>query len=158
MTTTKKRLIAHRGLFNGPDASAENKPSQVEQALLKGFDAEVDIWHTPETGFALGHDSPDYPVDFLWIATNADRLWLHAKNLDALRQLINLYNVFWHENDQHTLTSKGYVWSYPGVKTASTNGIMVMPEYANIPLQDVVQMDCYGICSDYVEEIKGLEQ
>ena len=39
-----KLLIAHRGLYNGPDPWLENKPEQITKALTLGFDAEVDVW------------------------------------------------------------------------------------------------------------------
>jgi hypothetical protein len=38
------KLIAHRGLFNGPDVNLENRPQQIETALSRGFDCEVDLW------------------------------------------------------------------------------------------------------------------
>lgn len=154
MTQQNALLIAHRGLVNGANVEIENHPQQIDSALSKGFDAEVDIWYTIDGGFMLGHDAPTYPVSLQWLRDRADKLWLHAKNLDALHLLDSQFNKFWHESDQHTLTSKGYIWTYPGVKTSASNGIVVMPESANISIKEVTQINCYGICSDYVEEIK----
>ena len=37
------KLIAHRGLMFGSDKTNENAPYQIESALDKGFDAEVDL-------------------------------------------------------------------------------------------------------------------
>jgi hypothetical protein len=152
------KLIAHRGLFNGPNTVLENQPQQVELALSLGFDAEIDVWYDRDSGFTLGHDHPTYPVKLDWL--DQAGLWIHAKNLDALALLSGKRNVFWHESDDHTLTSKGYVWSSPGKGTTSANGIQVMPEYCmskhSIDFADVVLQPCFGICSDYVQQIKEL--
>lgn len=152
------KLIAHRGLFNGPDSVLENQPQQIELALSLGFDAEVDVRYDRDTGFMLGHDEPTYPVKLEWL--DQAGLWIHAKNLHALALLSSKRNVFWHESDDHTLTSKGYIWSSPGKCTASINGIQVMPENCmsrhNIDFTDTVLQPCYGICSDYVQQIKEL--
>ena len=51
--------IAHRGLFNGPDKEKENSPAQINQALFKGYDVEVDVWFKDGKWF-LGHDEPTY--------------------------------------------------------------------------------------------------
>ena len=47
-------------------------------------------------------------------------------------------------NDDITLTSKNYIWAYPG-KQPIKNSISVMPELNN----DV--SGCFGVCSDYIE-------
>ena len=161
------KLIAHRGLFNGPDKARENRPEQIDLAISKGFDAEVDVWFHVDTGFMTGHDFPQYHVTLDWL--NQSELWIHAKNLDALYLLSQgksdplqqpIRNVFWHENDQHTLTSKGYIWTYPGVGTTPQNGILVMPEHVSdlisVDFNNLFLQSCYGICSDYVQKIRDL--
>ena len=37
------KLIAHRGLFNGPNKELENNPDQIEKAWNLGFDCEIDL-------------------------------------------------------------------------------------------------------------------
>ena len=37
------RIIAHRGLMDGPDKYLENKQVQIVKALEKGFDVEIDV-------------------------------------------------------------------------------------------------------------------
>ena len=76
------KLIAHRGLMNGPDPKIENHPDQIQLALAEGFDVEVDVWYHVDTGFMLGHDEPTYSV--LSSFLDDPRFWIHAKNLDAL--------------------------------------------------------------------------
>jgi hypothetical protein len=55
-------------------------------------------------------------------------------------------NSFWHQEDDYTLTSHGWIWCYPG-KTVplSYRTIAVMPE-----LYDTDWTKFGGICSDYV--------
>lgn len=146
------KLIAHRGLISGPDKEKENNPAQIDSVLSQGYDAEVDVWFLPQLGFLLGHDSPRYPVDNEWLAQ--DRLWLHAKNFDALYRLNHL-NVFWHENDMYTLTKSGHIWTVSGKPSDKT--VIVMPEWT-YKLESVTQYSSYGVCSDYVENIRTFLQ
>ena len=68
-------------------------------------------------------------------------------DLEALENLIKFkfLNVFWHENDDFTLTSKGYIWTYPG-KSLTKNSIAVMPEIKKFQNLE----SCFGICSDFI--------
>jgi hypothetical protein len=144
--------IAHRGLFNGPDVNLENRPEQIERALSRGYNCEIDVWCHDDHWY-LGHDHADYKIDyrFLW----KSNLWIHAKNLEALTKLGNQLNYFWHESDTYTITSRGYVWTQPG-KSLGKKSIMVMPEYIDKTLSNIVDVNCTGICSDYVEKIKDI--
>jgi hypothetical protein len=83
-------------------------------------------------------------------------LWIHAKNLDALYvlQANPVLNYFWHQEDDFTLTSQGDIWTYPG-KPLTKNSIMVMPEW-NDPKFENLNLDCLGICSDYVHLLKTI--
>jgi hypothetical protein len=144
------KLIAHRGLINGPDIDLENRPEQIKLALGQGFDCEVDVWFQDDQWF-LGHDRPDYKIDFEFLEQPG--LWIHAKNLNALYVLgaDTKLNFFWHQNDDHTLTSLGYIWTYPG-KPLTLNSISVMPEWT-YPDLSAYKPNCFGICSDYVGKL-----
>jgi len=145
-------LIAHRGLMNGPEKQFENKPAQIELALAMDFDCEVDVWLKNNEWF-LGHDEPTYPIDFEFLKRSG--LWIHAKNLEALYALSETdLNYFWHQEDNFTLTSQGYIWTYPG-KPITKNSISVLPEWQD-PKFDNLDLNCYGICSDYVVQIKKI--
>jgi hypothetical protein len=142
------KLIAHRGLFNGPDSEKENHPDQIQAALDLGFECEVDVWLVDEQYF-LGHDKPTYPVSRTYVEN--DKFWVHCKNVEALESLPGL-NCFWHQNDDYTLTLNGYVWAYPG-KPLSASSICVMPEWNSEP--GIIPCGEYaGVCSDYVSLIK----
>ena len=145
-------LIAHRGNISGKQEARENTVSYINEALTKGFDVEIDLWG--DGGFLyLGHDKPTEIIDPVYL--NNPSLWCHAKNLDALVQLRHLnttrgYNIhyFWHQKDDVTLTSKNYIWAFPG-KQPIKDSIAVMPEVGG----DVLT-GCQGICSDFIQKYK----
>lgn len=145
------KLIAHRGLYQGPNIDLENKPEQILTAIELGFDCEIDL-RVIEGELWLGHDKPTYKIDPEFL--NNQRLWIHAKNLEALRYLseTNLA-YFWHQNDDCVITSNGYIWTYPE-KELTDKSIRLMPEWANPTLAGIEHTDCFAICSDYVELIK----
>jgi hypothetical protein len=145
------RYIAHRGLFNGPDKTLENRPEQIKTALDLDYDCEIDLWII-NSDFYLGHDKPDYLIDAEFLKTPG--LWIHAKNLAALRWLTTTgLKYFWHEEDKFTLTSNNFIWTYPG-NELTARSIMVMPEYADKTLANTRTAQCYAICSDWVEILK----
>ena len=81
---------------------------------------------------------------------NKSQLWIHAKNLNVL-EIVSKLNLhyFWHQEDDITITSKGYWWTYPGKKLFQ-NSICVLPEKSNFKMTN-----CAGICSDYIERYKN---
>lgn len=149
------KLIAHRGLTHGPNKDLENSESSVKLCLKAGFDVEVDLWFVENKWF-LGHDLPQHKttVDFVF----QSGLWIHAKNFEAAEQLARMHksanislNYFWHDNDDRTLTSFGYWWTYPN-KPLSQHSVAVMPEW-HLPVSDIKQClrwKCHAVCSDYV--------
>ena len=137
-------LISHRGNITGIEKELENKPDYIFNALDKGFDVEIDIWKY-KGDLYLGHDEPQYKVDINFIQTKG--LWFHAKNINAFNELLNLKSVcFWHQEDEVTLTSNGFIWTYPG-KQLTEKSICVLPE-----LNKVKNFKCAGICSDYIQD------
>jgi hypothetical protein len=137
-------LISHRGNLSGRNVEEENKPSYIDIAISKGFDVEIDIWKIDFKLF-LGHDAPQYEINEKWLEERKNVLWIHTKNIFSIVYFNNTdYNYFWHEKDTVTLTSKKYIWAYPG-KQPIKNSIAVMPELNN---DDV--SSCLGICSDYI--------
>ena len=149
------KYIAHRGLLKGPNKDLENHPQQIETALNLGFDVEVDLW-VVNNKLYLGHDDPQYRICYSWLEDN--RLWVHAKNTEALDYLVvnNITeNYFWHDRDRYTLTSSGYVWANIG-EPLTRKSVMVMPEIVDPKLENTIDIICFGICSDYIQQIKGL--
>lgn len=142
-------LISHRGNLNGKIPERENRVDYIEDALALGYEVEIDVWLINDSWY-LGHDNPEYPVEYEWLNGKKEALWIHCKNTDALVKLNSLdsFNYFWHENDTAVLTSKKYVWTYPG-KQPINNSVAVMPEIHN---EDI--SSCAGICSDYITKYK----
>lgn len=140
------RIIAHRGLLNGPNSVLENKSKTIETAIAHGFEVEIDVWfHDGE--WYLGHDKPTEKVLFSFLSQQC--FWIHCKNLAALERMgaYKHLNSFWHETDSYTLTSHNYIWTYPG-KELSSHSVCVMPE-KYIPLEQVRNLKCLGVCTDY---------
>ena len=145
--------ISHRGNINGRIEDSENKPEYIDDTIQLGFDVEIDVWYI-DGKWWLGHDGPQYEIDFEWMDNRSHKLWIHCKNKQAVEYLVeNDYeaaniNWFWHENDAMTLTSFNYVWAYPG-KQPIKKSIAVMPEIYN---DDISK--CSGICSDFIKDYK----
>jgi len=143
------KLIAHRGNLDGP-SKEENKPEYIEKSISLGYDCEIDVRYIDETLY-LGHDTPDYEIDLHFLLLHNKKLWIHCKNLQALDYLLPLdLNLFWHQEDNYTLTSKGYIWCYPGMNTTKRS-IIVMPEWNNFSITE-----SHGICSDYIHKLEIL--
>lgn len=139
-------LISHRGNIDGANIELENHPQYLDKAISKGYDVEVDLWLI-DNDFFLGHDEPQYKIDIDWIDVRSHVLWVHCKNTEAIA-FLNKHtydiNYFWHQEDTVTLTSKGFIWAYPG-KQPINNSIAVMPELNNDELSY-----CIGVCSDNI--------
>jgi len=145
-------LIAHRGNISGPSPLLENSPKYVLDAMEKGFDVEIDVWVINDEIF-LGHDNPESLVSREFVLN--DKIWCHAKNLDALTALLKLgATCFWHQEDDFTLTSNGFLWTYPG-KDLRGSSICVLPEVSSY--DDESLLSCSGICSDYVSQYRYLK-
>jgi hypothetical protein len=126
----------------------ENTIPYIVQAIERGVDVEIDVWAT-NNKLMLGHDAPEHDVDYDFLRYYSDRLWIHCKNIDALSYMNGTpLHYFWHQEDTYTLTSRGYIWCYPGVPTTE-KCIIVLKD-------DDVRSDSnyLGICSDYVLSIK----
>jgi len=141
-------LISHRGNINGRISEMENNPTYIYNALNKEFEVEIDVWYK-DGGWYLGHDKPEYHINLDYLRNK--KLWCHAKNIEALTLMLeNNIHCFWHQEDDVTLTSCGFIWTFPGRKLTEKS-ICVLPEKI-----DEIPKDCIGICSDYIEKYKKL--
>lgn len=146
---SRTTLIAHRGNTQGPDFERENRKEYLDAALHAGFDAELDVWVVKNQLF-LGHDQAQYPVDLAWLEERANNLWVHCKNVEALAALAGTgLNFFFHDSDSYTLTSHGFIWTFPGKELARQNAIAVW-----LGPQDPRRVEQYSsaeaICGDFV--------
>jgi hypothetical protein len=145
------KLISHRGNLNGPEVSSENLPASIEKVINLGFDCEIDFWCLGKKYF-LGHDKPENEINLSFLNNYKDFLWVHCKNLEGLNEILNLpfkIGAFWHQSDYFTLTTNGYIWTFPGQPT-TRKSILVNLDQEVI---DLKQLDVYGICSDYIQRL-----
>ena len=144
MGINRVKIISHRAYTEGEDTTVEDHPAAIQALLDSGFHVEIDVWYIDEE-YLLGHDSPKYQIQETFL--KQEGLWCHAKNKDALeRMLASEIHCFWHQEDDYTITSRGYIWAYPSKETSGKNTVFLFPEkYPNIDYKK------YNfICTDYV--------
>lgn len=144
--------ISHRANIFGPNSSKENHPDDIKNALKLGYHVEVDL-RIINNKFILGHDIPQYEVDKHFLSNN--KIWVHAKTIETLHTLAssgNLIHYFFHNTDDVAITSKGWLWTYPGKQVGHTKSIAVMPELSKITPTNLYYSG--GICTDYPEKYK----
>ena len=142
-------LISHRGNINGT-SELENSTSYIDRALNLGYDVEIDVWHIDKQLW-LGHDAPEHKIDLEYLASRKNKLWCHAKNLEAIKILLdNNIHCFWQEGDKFAITSKGYIFTHSKITKCSTRSILVS---LNADLK--VPIYAAGVCSDYICRYKN---
>lgn len=145
--------ICHRALKNGPNKQLENKEVEIMRRLEEGWNIEIDIWNIDGIWW-LGHDSPESKLVDKDILKNSN-VWIHCKNLKALEECLKIEDVhcFTHDSDEATLTSKQYIWCYPGILLRNRS-VCVMPErcIASLNMEDVMRTNG-AVCSDYTPKL-----
>tara|TARA_R110002020_G_scaffold46539_25_gene132442 strand:- start:269 stop:709 length:441 start_codon:yes stop_codon:yes gene_type:complete len=140
-------LISHRGNINGCK-NEENSPESIDQAIKLGYDVEIDLWFL-NNEYWLGHHMPKYKVHIDFIQQRQNNLWCHAKNFEALKNMLeNNIHCFWHQSDKFTLTSHGFIWTYPNQNI--TNQSVIVCESAEETKRHIESGIPYAICSDFV--------
>jgi hypothetical protein len=140
--------ISHRGNINGPNSSKENHPDYIKEAIKLGYQVELDVWVIGNK-YSLGHNAPQYEIDKSFLYNN--KMWCHAKNMETITELTsrgNLMHCFFHDTDDCTLTSRGWIWTYPGKPILGRKAIAVVPERSPKWMISLAG----GICSDYVQD------
>jgi hypothetical protein len=138
--------IAHRGNVNGPIPELENKPEYLIYAIEQGFEVEVDVWWH-ENAIWFGHEQPEYRVAPEVFYKIRDKAWFHCKNFNALHHFLDnqpTSRFFWHQEDDFTLTSNGYIWTYPGQATGNKS----IKVDLNLDNHELMYAPA-GICTDY---------
>lgn len=144
------KIISHRANIDGPNKEIENHPDQIISVIENGYDCEIDVWLINGKIY-LGHDCAQYEITIDFILRYAEKLWCHCKNLESLIFLLKYpeVNCFYHDKDDYVITSKKYIWCYPG-KDVPEQGIAVMPEWH----PDIkISRNIFGICTDYIHKV-----
>jgi len=141
--------ICHRALKNGPTPHLENKESEILDRLREGWGVEIDVWYL-DGKWWLGHDKATDLLLDKSILTHP-RVWVHCKHLPAVERCIQQGTIhcFTHDSDEATLTSKQYIWCYPG-NILGKKSVCVMPERHNFTIDDICMAEY--VCSDYLPE------
>ena len=150
------RVISHRGNLYGPNKDTENKIDCVVDCLNKKLEVEIDI-HVKNNNLYLDHDGNlNNPLSAISLAEffflfedYKDKLWIHCKNLESIifcQQHLCNYNYFGHSNDEFVLTSKGYIFTRPGVNYGK-NIVCVMPELIKLNINEVKKYNL--VLTDY---------
>ena len=118
-----------------------------------GFDVEVDLWVGDTGQIGLGHDDLTYQLDTPWFQRRSTKLWIHCKNSKAINFAQSLgLNYFFHDTDNYTLTSQGFVWVFPGETPV---GRSIVLDIAGFARPGTTQLgNAYGICSDWAQDLK----
>ena len=140
------KIISHRAYIDGEDPDVENHPAAIQALLDAGLGVEIDVWYIDGEYF-LGHDDPKYHIQETFL--EQEGLWCHAKNKDALEHMLaSGVHCFWHQEDDYTITSRGYIWAYPNKETSGKNTVLLFPE--RYPEIDEQKYDF--ICTDYINK------
>ena len=98
----------------------------------------------------LGHDHPQENIDLEFLLQYRKKLWVHCKDVESLGVLADKnINCFGHSTDEFVLTSKGYIFTFPGTKQTE-NSISVMPEISN----SKHSLSTFAVCTDYPYKYK----
>lgn len=137
-------IIAHRGNIFGRNKERENSPLYIIEAINYGYNVEIDVW-LKDGNLYLGHDEPIYKIDIEFLRD--DKIWVHCKNLECLYYLLSEdIHCFFHQDDDATLTSRNFIWLYPGKKLENKRSIIVLPENNDYKYNELIRV--YGICTD----------
>lgn len=141
-------IISHRGNINGPITCRENAPSYIDAAIQLGYDVEVDVRHL-DGNMWLGHDEPQYRIEFSWMSARRHKLWFHCKDALSAMHLLELghFVFFCHSQDPYVLTSHGHLWVHD--KSIPLNGRCIVPLLDDTKVPSFVNTP-YGICTDFV--------
>jgi hypothetical protein len=138
--------------MSGPNPARENAPDYIDEAIVAGFQVEVDLRRIDDYWF-LGHDYPQYKVTEQWLNERKGDLLLHLKDFSALKWKSKNWHFFCHSNDSFTFTSQGLRWLHD---------LSLEPdEFTIVPLMTLDLILSYrpriihAICSDYRTDDQG---
>lgn len=147
------KFISHRGNIKGTDPSTENTPGKIDYVISLNLDIEIDLWCINQQ-YYLGHDSPKTLIDKMFLTDRAHNLWIHCKNLECLYTLLNTdFNFFWHQEDDVTLTSKRYIWSYPKPQNGYFSNMVCLDFSSDVNYNFYRSHNIHALCCDYIENL-----
>ena len=148
------KIISHRGNLNGSNPKTDKTPEQIDFALKKGFDVEVDLWKINDKIF-LGHDEPHNEVSMKWLENRKQNLWIHTKNFLAFEDLMetnNNYNFFFHTNEPLVLVSNGKIWCHKPFLISNPKNCIIPILNDKFPKRKKYYK-WYGVCTDFPQKL-----
>lgn len=139
--------ISHRGNTSGRCPESENTPEYIQNALLRGYDVEVDLW-VIEGCCYLGHDKPMHKVNYEFF--KSPRIWVHCKNKEAiLAAQTHSLHFFCHENDAYAMTSRGIVISHVNSEPIPGCVAVILDD----DFQRIQNIRVAGVLTDYPDRL-----
>ena len=93
-------------------------------------------------------------MDQSFLYRHIDKLWCHAKTPLTLAMLIDLQmHCFFHVEDDVTLTSKNFIWTFPG-ESLTNRSIAVFDSRNTYSMKRLKKVSVAGICSDYIDDFR----
>ena len=164
---SKFKIIAHRGLLNGPSSEKENNLENIKSNIKKYPELinELDIW-IDSNHIYIGHDYPKNKIQFKILYENSKNLILHIKGVNLIspkgvkmfNKILNNCHYFTHQEDDFVITNKGWIWSHPRNGFVK-NTICVLPEKIEAldsAIKKIEFNSLYGICTDYPLKVLDL--
>lgn len=139
-------LISNCGNIDGSRPKKENRMDHIFDALNLGYQVKIDVWYE-DNQWWLGKNEPKWKTG----TTIFNQAWCQIKNEKALEKFNEhpSYRFFWQNKDKYTLTSNGHIWCNLDVKPLPYSICFLSKNPKNINTKN-----CYGICSDYIENYK----
>lgn len=148
-------FIAHRGNISGPNQQEENTVKYLKKALSMGLGIECDVMTDKHDNLCFGHDQPQEPIDFELL--KQPNVFVHCKDILSFETLLKKgVHVFMHEEDPLTLTSRGFVWAYPGIQPHLENAVWLDLDPFRVHT-DRPSPNIYGICGDYLTVVNSFK-
>lgn len=148
-------IISHRGNLNGPEPDFENNPERIDLCIKLGLQVEIDLWLVNNNKLFLGHDEPQYEIEMDFLYKRRLNLWIHCKNIESLSYLTKCneyeFNYFWHQNDEYTITSNKFIWTFPKDSYDTFFSRQIILDFSsNIDYNYYKEKCIHAICCDYV--------
>lgn len=141
-------FISNRGNINGINQTRENNPEYVQEAMDRGFFVMVDVWLVQNKQLTLGNVKPKYVTDLNFLQN--PQIIARACSPATLTYLLdNNVHCFYCDRSNYTLTSNGYVWTWPG-SPVIPRSIVFMPEWFVGDVRKSATFNCTGVCSNFI--------
>lgn len=149
-----------KGNIKNIDASRENSPDYIEEAIKAGYKVQIDIRLMSDNNFWLGEEEAKYKIEDSFLIKNAKNLLIHCRNISSIYTIQEIevqsknLNYFFHATDNVAITSKKMIAIFYGKKPIGENSIVMFPEENDFQKNELIKSS--AICSNSIEFYKKL--